>query len=326
LKKAAKSAFLFLFLVLLCCGPVFSQTRDRESRSSLQPFASKLQTGINLYRESRWHDAVRVLREAQEEAPNAQQKAEALYWIALSELSAAEYDAALKDMDELERNAPGGARSGDIAYHRGRAYYYLGYYEEAIILLSDYAGRAGEGQEARKSAAYYWIGECLFSLGQLDKAQDFFTIITEQFPDSAKFEAASYRLELIKQKRVERELLTLLQQSHEESLRTVEEYQRREKSYDQALNQYQRRIADNQKDTRLSEMESANEEYRRRLAEADERIYELERRLGIQAPPSYSANPPEDMADAMRARALELKIEMEQRLNELTGAEGGIPE
>jgi hypothetical protein len=55
-------------------------------------------------------------------------------------------------------------------------------------------------------------------------------------------EAASYRLSLLEFKKREEELLRLLKWSHEEFLRTVEEYQRREKAYDQALTAYQQRV------------------------------------------------------------------------------------
>jgi chromosome segregation ATPase len=101
----------------------------------------------------------------------------------------------------------------------------------------------------------------------------------QEYPQSAKYEAASYRIALINQKKVEAELLNILKWSHEESLKTVEEYQRRERSYDQAIIAYQKRIADMLKDTRLADLESSNAQYRRQLAEAEERIALLEARL-----------------------------------------------
>jgi predicted XRE-type DNA-binding protein len=49
---------------------------------------------------------------------------------------------------------------------------------------------------------------------------------------------------LIRHLKVEAELLALLQWSHEESLRTSEEFQRTIRTYEHLLNLYQRRIAE----------------------------------------------------------------------------------
>jgi TolA-binding protein len=204
-----------------------------------------------------------------------------------------------------------------------------------MVLLKDYLSRLGEHEDSRKSAALYWIGECLFSLGQLDKAQEIFTLITDQYPHSAKFEASSYRLGLINQKKIEIELLALLRWSHEESLKTMEEYQRRERTYDQALTAYQKRVADMLKDTRLADLESANAEYRKQLAEAEERIISLEENLksapAPSSPPGAVPLPPKTEAEKnirildMKTRALELKGELEKNLRQMESGEGGSP-
>jgi TolA-binding protein len=215
-----------------------------------------------------------------------------------------------------------------------------------MALLYEYATKAGTEEQARISAASYWLGECPLSLGQLDRAKDFFTAITEQYPDSAKYEAASYRLALINQKKVEAELLALIKWSHEESLKTIEEYQRRERAYDQALNTYQRQIAEHQRDNRLSEIENDNAEYRRQLNEAYERIFALERLLEsrggvVQQAPPYSAPPhnaplgappgaspgasPGAREDEKLAWAMQLRRELEQNLRKMEDANGVGP-
>ncbi|MDR1419264.1 MAG: tetratricopeptide repeat protein [Treponema sp.] len=258
-KKASRTA-LCVFIILLSGTPVFSQT----SKGSL------LDRGIALYGESRWREAVIELRRAGAEARDEKGRADALYWTGLAELSAGEYEAALTDMEELERIFPG--YSGETVYHKGRVLYYLGRYDEAVILLREYADREGG---VKKAAALYWMGECLFSLGRLEEARDLFTLITEQYPQSAKYEASAYRLALINQKKKESELLELLKWSHEESLNTVEDYRRRERSYDQALVAYQKRLAEMMKEGPAS----PDGEYRRQLAAAQARIAELEAML-----------------------------------------------
>ena len=49
---------------------------------------------------------------------------------------------------------------------------------------------------------------------------------------------------MIKQKKIESELLALLQWSHEEALRTSEDYQKTIRTYEYTLNMYQKRIAE----------------------------------------------------------------------------------
>jgi TolA-binding protein len=262
-----------------------AQTLAVESSRNPAPGYTRLRRGLEFYQQSRWREAVTEFRRAQDEAVDSELKAEALYWVALSEISARDYGGAIRDMDQMELIAPESRRLRDIPYHKGRALYYLGRYEEALMLLKLYADQmggmppAGSELAARKSAAIYWIGECLYAMGQLDYARDVFTIVTQDYPRSAKFEASSYRLALIHQKKIEEELLNLLKWSHEESLKAIEEYQRRERSYDQALIAYQKRIADLLKDSRLADLDSSNTQYRRQLTEAEERIRALELEL-----------------------------------------------
>jgi tetratricopeptide (TPR) repeat protein len=307
LKEFPARPFLPVLLLAALAGYVYPQMPGQDARGD--QFSSRFLSGINLYREARWLEAAAELRVAQEAAANKQEWTEALYWVILTELAASDYGSAVRDMDALEKNAPESGRRADIVYHRARAYYYLGYYDDAVVLFKEYADRAGEGGESRKAAALYWIGECLYSMGQIDRAEDFFGRVIKDYPGSVKYEAASYRVELIKQKKIEVELLSLLKLSHEESLRAAEEFQRKEKTYDQALNAYQKRLAEMLKDTRLADLENSNIEYQRQLAEASERIRSLEERLtGVQSPA-----PPNEL----RVRAQRLRNEIQWNLDSL---------
>ncbi|MDR3337871.1 MAG: tetratricopeptide repeat protein [Treponema sp.] len=267
-----------LCLIFLPVGPLFSQTRGSYD---LTPEA-RLQYGVSLYGRGYWPEAVDELRQVYSEASGAALKADALYWISMTELAAGNYDNSIRAMDELERLTPGNAKYAEIPYHRGRVYYYLGRYDEAISLFRTYIDSIAvdvPGESARKPAALYWMGECLYAMGQLNRAQDIFSQIVEQYPQSVKYEASSYRLALINQKKIEVELLSIVKWSHEESLKTVEEYQRREKSYDQAIIAYQKKIAEMLKDTYLAGLEASNAGYRKRLSEAEAKITDLEKKL-----------------------------------------------
>ena len=281
LEKAPCRIFWSLCLFLVLAGYLPAQ--------SLSPaqIQSRVSRGVDLYSQGKWRDAVLELRRIQAEAGSRELRGEALFWISLSELSAGEYEAALKDMDALEESDPGNRRLAELSYHRGRALYNLGRYDDAVVFLKRYAdslvpgpdGSLNPADSSRKAAAFYWTGESLFSMGQLDRAAGVFRIITEEYQRSPKYEASLYRLSLINQKKVETELLELLKWSHEEALRNMEEYQRKESAYDQALSAYQKRIADMLKDTRLQELEDANVRYQEQLESAEERIRSLENTL-----------------------------------------------
>jgi tetratricopeptide (TPR) repeat protein len=286
---------LCVFLIVLPAGNAVSQTRGGQTKLSPQ---ARLQYGVSLYGRGFWPEAVAELRQCYSETNDPAMKADALYWIAMTELAAGNYENSIKAMDELERVSPANTKYAEVPYHRGRVYYYLGRYDEAISLFRKYIDSIAvdvPGESARKPAALYWMGECLYSLGQLDKAQDVFSLIVEQYPQSVKYEASSYRLALINQKKIEVELLSILKWTHEESLKTVEEYQRRERTYDQAIVAYQKKIAEMLRDSHLAELEASNTDYRRRLIEAQARITALEQRLeetAARAAPRYTNTTP----------------------------------
>ena len=269
-------SLLIFALFFLFAGYAFAQTS-----------ASRLAAGIELFSQGRWNEAVLELRRAQAEAPSRELRAEALFWISMAQLSAGEYEQALREMDALEQTDPGNRRAAQLAYQRGRALFHLERYDEAIIFLGKYTDAIRPGPDGvfsppdafRRAAALFWTAECLFAMGQLDRAADIFTTIIENYPASSKFEAAYFRLALINQRRLEAELLTLLHWSHEESLRNTEEFRRREQAYDHAMRAYQRRIADMQSDTRFADIQSENELYRQQLRNAEDRIRYLENLL-----------------------------------------------
>ncbi|MDR1567051.1 MAG: tetratricopeptide repeat protein [Treponema sp.] len=300
---------VFALVLALVAGSIHSQS-----------ILTRLQEGISLYSQGRWLEAVSGLRRVQADASSSTQRAEALYWIGLAELFAGEYEAALEDMEILEQTDPGNRRIQELPYHKGRGLYHLGRYDEAVVLLKTYAdsvptnadGSLNPQNASKKAAALYWTGECLYSMGLLDKANEVFLLITDEYPYSPKYEASVYRMALINQKKVEAELLALLKWSHEESLKTMEEYQRREHSYDQALIAYQKRIADMLKDTRLSDLENENAQYRQQLTAADERIRQLEGELyealgGLSAGSGRNNPDPVPRLNSLRSSALELR-------------------
>ena len=243
-KKPINTGFvpLLLGLLLITAGISFAQERSRTD------YLQRYQNGTQLYQIERWQEAAMEFRRAQELSPNNDDWSQALYWVILSELAYSDYGSAIIDMDELQRRSPNTAYTRDMVYHRARIYFNQGYFDDALLFFKRYIDSVSHLSDSvtvdRIAAAYFWMGESLYSMGQYDEAAKFYTWVVDQYPKSPKYDACLFRLELIKQKKIEAELLALLQWSHEESLRTSENYQRTIRTYEQALDEYQRRIAE----------------------------------------------------------------------------------
>ena len=245
------AAFAAAVFLLLSSAPSFAQVP-----------ASPLTLGLEAYARSDWQAAMRYLRQAAAEEPSS---AEVWFWLVMAEVSSGDYSVAFSDMDRFILSFSGDARVADILYQKGRLQYLTESYDEALQTLTSFI--ASYPEHRMTPSAYYWVGETLFACGRFDEAESIYAYLIERWPQSAKHEAASYRLALIEQKGVESSLLDLLQASHEESLRLVEDYQRKERTYEQAIASYQKRISDMMKDTRLSELEESLSEERRRNAD-----------------------------------------------------------
>jgi TolA-binding protein len=318
-----RKAFLAALLLAALCGLVSPPLpADTGGNAGTSGPLSAARPGIDLYGQGKWEEAARALRPLAGPDSAPALRGEALFWLGLSELALGDYTGALRDMEDLEKLDPENRRIPELGYHKGRVLFFLGNYDEAIVLLKTYAdsipgtpGTLTAQDSARKSSALYWVGECLYSMGLLDRAGELFLLVTESYPQSAKYEAASYRLALINQKKVETELLGLLKWSHEESLKTMEEYERRERSYDQALIAYQKRIADMLKDTRLADLERSNAQYREQLAAAEERIKTLEEAIRQNQASSPPPSPGERLK-ALKSSAQELRDQLIKELNQ----------
>ncbi len=243
MKTITMHKFNPLLFGLFLLVPLFAWTQQIPG----EQFLNRFQNGNRFYREGRMAEAAAQFRFAQEVAAERNDWAHALYWVIMAELALGDYGSALRDIDELEKKAPASVFARDIVYYRARVYFNQGFFEDALVLFMRYNDTVTDNnaQEAdRKAAAFFWIGESLYSMGRFDDAEKFFAWVIAKYPNSPKIEVSNYRIDLIKQKKIEAELLALLRWSHEESLRNSEDYQRRIRIYEYTLNTYQRRIAE----------------------------------------------------------------------------------
>jgi len=261
------------------------------------PFSS----GLDAYARSDWSSAMLSFRKA----TLSGNQAEPWYWLIMSELSAEEFDTALKDIDRFNASFPADSRIPDTMYQKGRVQYLLGQYEQSINTL--YRFISSNSGHDMIPAAYYWIGESLYSVGRFEESRILFSIVLEKYPQAIKREAALYRIALIDQTTKEDELLKLLKISHEESLKIIEDYQRREKTYEQAITAYQKRIADTLKDTRIGDLERQLGEEKTKNLALEAKIKDLQSGNAEQATRSVTTSPTVSEDDSRKRAIEELK-------------------
>ncbi|HHU36703.1 MAG TPA: tetratricopeptide repeat protein [Treponema sp.] len=232
-----------------------------------------LMEGLDAYAKSDWSTATLSFRRAVS-VPGA--GSEPWYWLILSELGARDYSAALSDIASFNKAFPKDPRIPDVTYQEGRVLFLMGHHDSSIQTLYKFVSLWPSHELV--PSAYYWIGENLYMVGRFEEARSIFSLILSTWPQAVKREASWYRIAQIKQNIKEEELLKLLKMSHEESLRVIEDYQRREKTYEQAIIAYQKRISDMIKDTRMGELEQQIGDEKTRNSELIDRISELELR------------------------------------------------
>ncbi len=236
--------------------------------------ADAIMTGLDAYARSDWQAAQNSFRAAVSDPATA--TAEAWYWLVMSEISSGDLTGALRDADRFLSSFPSDSRAADILYQKGRLLYQTEYYERSIQALYKFV--TDWPRHPLVSSAYYWMGECLFAVGRYEEAAGLFNRVITGYPLSPKYEASVYRITLIGRTGREEELLRLLKMSHEESLRIIEDYQRREKTYEQAITAYQKRISDMIRESRLGELEQQLGEEKVKSASLLDRVSELEMR------------------------------------------------
>jgi predicted nuclease with TOPRIM domain len=150
----------------------------------------------------------------------------------------------------------------------------------------------------------------------LVEARRVFASIAREFPSSVKVEAARYGVSIIDFRRRENEMLKLLKWSHEETLKTGEEFQRRERDYEQAVAVLRRRIAEFERDdlaALVTQKEGQVASLRSQIAELEDSQSLLQTQLATsnQRLAALSANTAAAAAGSaellVQARLLELK-------------------
>ncbi|MBP3710335.1 MAG: tetratricopeptide repeat protein [Treponema sp.] len=220
--------------------------------------------GCDAFKKGDWYSAMLLLRKATAFPVN--DTAETWYMLIASEMYAASYAEAALDCDYYLHSFPDSMYVSYVQYQKGRASFYLGDYEKAVLLLSDFCHQYRDDE--LYASALFWIAESFFSGYNYDEARALYARIVDEYPEDAKASAAQFRLETIAQRTREEKLLHLLKKTGEAYLSAKEGYEKQLKTYDtiNASNTLQR----------VSDLQRQNSELVSEIAILRAQIAELE--------------------------------------------------
>jgi TolA-binding protein len=202
---------------------------------------SFLQEGIEAFRASDFQTALYRFREILSDPRGKMFQGDAYFWIARSYLALGSLNEASKHLEYFLVHFKENPYYMEALYEKGRLLYLQNEYSASLEHFYRFLKQYPDSPYGAN--AYYWIGESLFALGRFREAEKVFQYVVTQFPASFRVEAARFKLEVIQLKYREEELLKLLKWSHEEYLKALEEFQKREAVYADSIKAYQRKIA-----------------------------------------------------------------------------------
>ena len=203
--------------------------------------ADILNEGLEAFRTSDFETAMVRFREILLEEPDPQTEATAYFWLAKSAMATGRLSEAERNLEYYLRTFPDHTYAVEAAYQRGRLLFMQEDFAGAIEALNSFIDSHPESPFVAN--ALYWSGESLYSLGRLDAARRVFQSVVSEYPRSFRVEAARYRIALIDLDERETELLELLRWSHEEYLQALDEFERREQAYQEAISSYQQQLS-----------------------------------------------------------------------------------
>ena len=212
--------FALALAVLIFCGAsVFSASREGQAA---------LAQGCDAFKSGDWYSAMISLRKAAAYPEN--DTADTRYMLIAAEMYAGAYAEALSDCDYYLRVFQGGPYESYVQYQKGRAFFYLGDYEKAVLLLSDFCHQYADHE--MYASALFWIAESFYVGYNYDEALPLYERIVREFSSDAKAQAAEHRIEAIAQRTREEKLLYLLKKTGEAYLAAKEDYEKQLHMYD----------------------------------------------------------------------------------------------
>jgi tetratricopeptide (TPR) repeat protein len=285
-----KKMLFLLFLFIIISLSFGSDKKD---------WIAEEQKARTLFDQNKFDESIILFREIilSSNMPNLQR--EAYFWIAKAYMNSDKLSQAETNIEYYLSNYKDDALNyPEAVYQKGRLLFLQEQYQPAVEMLNTFIKTYGDHELV--SNAYYWIGECLYALGQFDDSAMMFKIVLENYPNAIKSEACIYKLRLIEHKKSELALQNLLKWSQEQFISSLNQFKIKEKTLQQAIDEYEKKqgIVINQNEYNdLKKSMAENEELKRQLTELETRLKDLENNQSLK-----------DLSD--RLKQLQLKGEL----------------
>ncbi len=276
-----------------------------------------LDKGISSFGKGKYNESLSSFRDVVIDSNFKDYHPDAYFWIAKSYIALRQLDNAEENLEFFILNYPDHKYYQEALYQKGRLMFLQEDYENCIQECHHFLELYPESVYAAN--AYYWTAESLYNLGRLDEAESLFSHIVYNFPASYKVESANYRLGLIEQKYREESLVELLKLTHEEYLKSIEEFQVREKTYENALDSYQKKLSlldsGSSKDSAGQTLSLELLDLQTNLRNRDNEIMALKRKI---AELEYRLSNAETKAAEAESKIIEVNPEETQKTEEET--------
>lgn len=187
-----------------------------------------MESGLNNFSSGNYTPALGDFREIILNSNYESLHGTAYYWIARCYMAQNLLDKAENNLDFFIQNFSENKLFPEAVYQKGRLLFRKGNYDSAIQIFYKFIESYSDHPSVSNS--YFWIAESLFYLGHLKESKIIYSMIIREYPNSYKLESSKYKLSLINLKYRENELLKLIKISHEEYLKALEDFQRKEKT------------------------------------------------------------------------------------------------
>jgi outer membrane protein assembly factor BamD (BamD/ComL family) len=223
------------------------------------------------YKQGKYEEAIIIFRDIALSSNNDDLKREMYFWLGKAYIGLNKLQQAEENLEYYIVNyKDNGLNYPEAFYEKGRLLFLQEQYQASIEQFNSFIQKYPNNELV--SNAFYWIGESLYALGQFDDAVVYFNIVTTKYPKSIKSEACVYKIRLIEHKKSELVLQNLLKWSQEQYLASLNEFRIREKTLEEALNEYRKNGGTIINNDNLKELENENNALKEQIRKLEEII------------------------------------------------------
>lgn len=226
-------------------------------------------------------------------------------WLSKTYFALLDFTGSSRNLEYYLDHFPSDSGQEEGKYLQARVLFAQGDFEKDIQAFSAFMTAYPSSDQLPN--AIYWIAESAFALGHYDEAASLYSRILKAYPASYKVEACRFRLAIVELRQREEELTKLLRWSQIEAINSADEFQRREKAYQQALLSYQKKILDLQSGDLGSQIANLQDELRQKDSQISALKLQLASGTGAKTVTALPENSLQVKMQELRARALDLK-------------------